>query len=70
MDADGSNVERLTNTARADVSQAFSPQGTRIVIMRCWWGPAERPRLALIDADGSNRTPLVRYGFDADWQAI
>ena len=70
MDADGGNVRRLTSSPKADVGQSFSPQGTRIVIMRCCWGRVERPRLALIDADGSNRTPLVRYGFDADWQAI
>ena len=70
MDADGGNVQRLTDSRRSDVSQSFSPLGTRIVILRCCWGLAERPRLAVIDADGSNRTPLVRHGFDADWQAI
>jgi len=70
MDADGGNVQRLTNSPRADVSQSFSPEGTRIVIMRCCWGQVERPRLSLLDADGTDRTPLVDHGFDADWQAI
>ena len=70
MNADGGDLQRLTSSPRSDVGQSFSPQGTRIVIRRCCWGRVERPRLALIDVDGSNRTPLVRFGFDADWQAI
>lgn len=70
MDADGSDVERLTRSPRSDSTGTFSPSGTRLVIVRCCWGSRERPRLALIDADGSNLTPLVRHGFDPDWQAV
>ena len=70
MDADGSDLERLTDSRRADVAQSFSPDGTKIVMLRCCFGRQERPRLAVIDADGSNKTQLVRFGFDADWQAL
>lgn len=70
MDADGGNVERLTESPRADSVAAFSPEGSRILIVRCCWGARERPRLALIDADGSDLTPLGRFGFDADWQPL
>jgi len=52
MDADGSNLTRLTNTESNDEHPSWSPDGSRIAFHS---GCA----LAVINADGANRTTLV-----------
>ena len=51
MNADGSNVQRLTSDYGRDVDPAWSPDGTKIV-----WTKDARP--FVMNADGSGQTPL------------
>ena len=56
MDADGSNVRRLTTDAEQDYQPAWSADGSRIAFVR------ERTRtsdLYVMNADGSNERPLT-----------
>jgi Tol biopolymer transport system component len=62
MAADGSGVTRLTNDAVLDTDPAWSPDGTKIV----WTRHQFRPELLIMDADGTNETPLVR-GSQPSW---
>ncbi len=56
MNADGSNLQQLTNTAGFDGGPAWSPDGKKIVF------PSERdgdPEIYIMDADGSNQERLT-----------
>jgi TolB protein len=70
MDADYSNVRRLTSDHFGDTMPALSPDGTRIVFdsnrMRTEGQPGNTQHLFLMQADGSNLTPLT-WGSSATW---
>src|SRR5215217_4427272 len=81
MDADGSNVSRVTALpAKAEFDQAarFSPDGRRLVFT-CYWGnrslsngrfTAETAALFTVNVDGSGLRRLTSWGLrpnDADW---
>src|SRR5690606_21987057 len=56
MDADGSNVVRLTNDAAADTANDWSPDDTQLLIQSNRSGST---RLWIINADGSNPTCIT-----------
>ena len=68
MDADGSNVQRLTYNDTADARAAWSPDGQRIAFHSYRDGKAE---IYVMDADGGNMERLTSNNpFDAhhpDW---
>lgn len=64
MNADGSDVTVLDDTT-GDYFPAWSPDGTRLVVSSFHDNSAV-PDLHLIDADGSNRTPLTQTASDAE----
>lgn len=70
MDADHSNVRRLTNDHFGDQMPAISPDGTRIVFdsnrLRGEGQPVNTQHLFLMQVDGSRQTPLT-WGSSATW---
>ena len=58
MDADGSNLQNLTDNAQEDMHPAWSPDGERIVFMSRRDGNGE---IYVMDADGSNQQRLTRH---------
>jgi dipeptidyl aminopeptidase/acylaminoacyl peptidase len=56
MDADGSNLTRLTDNPTVDACPAWSPDGSRIAFMSDRDGNIE---IYVMDADGSNLTRLT-----------
>jgi TolB protein len=61
MNADGTNVVRLTNNAGVDVGPHFSPDGSKIVFS------SERdgsPEIYVMNADGSKQTRLTKLNVD------
>ena len=58
MDADGSNVTRLTDHPESDASPAWSPDGRRIAFDSNRDGNSE---IYVMDADGSNVTSLTNH---------
>ena len=74
VDADGSNLRKLTDTkARSETSPTYSPDGTLVVFSRTG-PPSAQFDLWLMGADGStparltNTPDLIEYG--AAWQPI
>lgn len=62
MNADGSELTRLTDSERGDTEPAWSPDGTRIAFV------SERERLPgifVMNSDGSGVTKLFTWGFSA-----
>ena len=57
MDADGSNVEQLTNDPRGDHDPRWSPDGERIVFVRKF--SEDQLNIFVMDADGSDQTQLT-----------
>ena len=70
MDADGTNVRRLTDNHDGDGLPAISPDGSRIVFdstrLRSPEQPANTPHLFVMNVDGSGQTPLT-WGSSASW---
>ena len=60
MNADGSNVQRLTNSAGADRSPSWSPDGSKILFSSERHGLSE---IYVMDANGSNQTRLTNNAF-------
>ncbi len=58
MDADGSNVTRLTNDPADDGFPTWSPDGSRIAFFSDRDG---NPEIYVMDADGSNVTRLTNH---------
>jgi uncharacterized repeat protein (TIGR01451 family) len=60
MDAQGSNVRRVTNASNFKTAPAWAPDGTQIVFSRSGTQGSNNADLALVNADGSNgTTPLL-----------
>ena len=55
MDADGSNITRLTNDPASDSDPAWSPDGTRFAFV----SSRLNSEVYVMDADGSNITRLT-----------
>src|SRR5215210_7325635 len=70
MDADGTNVRRLTDNHDGDSLPAISPDGTRIVFdsnrLRSADQPLNTQHLFLMNTDGSGQVPLTS-GSSASW---
>jgi dipeptidyl aminopeptidase/acylaminoacyl peptidase len=69
MDADGSNVERVTATSGGEYGPAFSPDGSKIAF---WRGSphGEHTVLCMVDLEtGRIRTVKVGAGLFPDWSA-
>lgn len=70
MDADGTNVRRLTQNSHMDDFPALSPDGTRMVFesnrLRTEGEPLNISPLFLVHTDGAAQTPLLR-GNSATW---
>ncbi len=71
MDADGSNVQRLTHNDKVDARPAWSPDGRRIVTHSSRDGSSDQPEvypefeIYVMDADGGNVERLIsKDGFD------
>ena len=63
MNADGSEVTRLTNSPAFDQMPAWSPDGTKIAFMSSRDG---NPEIYVMNADGSGQTRLTNNpGMDA-----
>ena len=64
--ADGTNIQRLTNNAGSDVQPAWSPDGTLIAFISDRTGNTE---LYIMNADGSNviRKTFSGYSQDPTW---
>ena len=58
MDANGSNVRRLTDNHTADLEPAWSPDGTKIAFMSHRDG---NPEIYVMDADGGNVRRLTNH---------
>ena len=56
MNADGSNLTRLTNNAAADQAASVSPDGTRVAFTSTRDG---NPEIYVMSIDGSNLTRLT-----------
>ena len=67
MNADGSNVQRLTNYPRFDSSPKWSPDGTKIAFLRADDNFAVIPEIYVMNADGTNQTRLILTGYDSRW---
>lgn len=66
MNADGSNLTRLTNYASYD--PLWSPDGTKIVFRTYDTRGSSIGEIYVMDADGSNQTRLTNYScFNAVW---
>src|SRR6266545_2016590 len=61
MDADGTNVQRLTDGRFSDYSPAWSPDGTQIAFVR---HGRERAGLLVMNADGSNVRRVAGLGIE------
>ena len=68
MDADGSDVKRLTETPHEESGPAWSPDGTKIVYSRILDDNAEQ-ELYVMNADGTCQTRLIPGSWDMmpDW---
>ncbi len=67
MDADGSNVQRLTHNDKVDARPAWSPDGRRLVFHSSRDGSSE---IYAMDADGGNVERLTsndRFNGHPDW---
>jgi|GEM_PF-715127 len=63
MDSDGTNEERLTNNAAADLSPSWSPNGTKIAFVRA-------DVIYVMEANGTNVKKLTHSGLlssDPEW---
>ena len=72
MNADGSNVTRLTNRPSGDSLPAWSPDGRRIAFVSSREGNSGIRDIYVMNADGSNVTRLTNHlGQDRDpaWTA-
>lgn len=58
MNADGSDVERLTNAPGSDANPAWSPKGDRIAFESNRTG---KPEIWVMNADGSNQVRLTNF---------
>jgi hypothetical protein len=68
MNADGSNVRRLTNYPGFDYSPKWSPDGTKIAFLRADDNFAVIPEIYVMNADGTNQTRLSNLtGYDSRW---
>ena len=68
MNADGSNVRKLTNSPEGSSTPRWSPDGTRIAFSRR--GDDPRVRIYIMNADGTNvraLTPPEGGDFSPDW---
>lgn len=61
IDANGTNEVRLTMTASTDTDPAWSPDGLKIVFVKGGSG------ITVMNADGSNETPLAGGGAGPAW---
>jgi len=59
MNADGSNVKKLTSHEGFSLRPAWSPDGERIAFARFREAPIGSTTLWVINADGSNERPLI-----------
>lgn len=69
MNADGSNPERLTNTAGVEYCLRWSPDGTKIAFSSNRDGGSWHEIYVMNADDGSEQTRLTTFGraFDPDW---
>ena len=63
MNADGTGEVNLTNTGEVQLHAAWSPDGSRIAYRG---GPLNDRWIFVMDADGSNPTPLAEASYDSD----
>jgi Tol biopolymer transport system component len=59
MNADGSNVKRLTDNNVPEGTPTWSPDGTKILFSRFVGPPAGNQQLHIMNADGSGQTQLT-----------
>jgi dipeptidyl aminopeptidase/acylaminoacyl peptidase len=70
MNADGSNLVRLTNNSADDEDPNWSPDGTKIAFISMRDGHYE---IYTMNADGSNQTRITTtngHAIDPDWKPI
>ncbi len=64
MNADGTEVQQLTDNDDSDGGPAWSPSGKKIAFDSDRYGDRE---IFVMDADGSNVVSLGQRGIDASW---
>ena len=67
MNADGSNVRRLTNNPGFDYSPKWSPDGKKIAFGRADDFIDQDLSISVMNADGTNQTRLVSPAWDPRW---
>jgi Tol biopolymer transport system component len=68
MNADGSNVRRLTNYPGYDLSPKWSPDGTKIAFLRADDDFASTSEIYVMNSDGAKQTRLSNLtGYDSRW---
>ena len=67
MDADGSNLQRLSQTRAGENCPAWSPDGTRIVFAS--WRDRDG-EIYVMDADGGNLQKLTDNRFADEFPAL
>ncbi|MEP6569530.1 MAG: hypothetical protein ABJC10_07135 [Acidobacteriota bacterium] len=76
MNADGSNLMRLTNNTAEDFDPSWSPDGAKIAFASDRDGspPYRNSEIYVMNADGSNQTRLTNnaqaYSFGPAWQSL
>lgn len=66
MDADGSNIQRLSDTRAGENCPEWSPDGTKLVFASWRDGDGE---IYIMDADGGNLQKLTDNGFEEEFPA-
>ena len=67
VNIDGTGATRLTGPGPLDTLAAYSPDGSKILFMSDRRSPSTSFDIFIMNADGSNQTPLIEGGLIPNW---